>query len=273
MIKKKKPVSTPFVWNYKTFFKGKGIEFADFRQYEFGDDIKNIDFVRSLQEWNTLIRQFQEERELHIFFILDLSDSLLFAGKWENKLHTFIKNFEFLSQETLKNNDKIGALFVTSHDYIFFPPKKWHQNFQMLWEKLKKLHPSWETQNINQALSYFLHLPFQDALVFLCTDKMEEIEEKNLKILAHKHELIYVNIFDSFENTLGENSLVYQFDGWGSTFFLSSSHKKKIQAYNALRAEKIHTFSKKIHSYQWDYIRIDDTTHLPSEWMKFFFKR
>ncbi len=282
-------VDSLFVWNYKTFFKWRWLEFSDYRLYDENDDAKYIDFLASAREGKLLIKRFEEERELTVFFLLDVSESMNF---WEEKtkIDTLIETFYILAYSSQKNNDKVWSLVFYENGYEFVKPGKWAKNIHRILEVINtsplapQVQPSpltplpWgrgeimENQNfsINKLISTFNNLPIKNSLVFLLTDKMWEIEDKNLKILSLKNDVVYINIFDYLENNLVDDTSVLKI--WNSikTFFINLRDKEKISKYKKLRQEKIEIFKQKLNKLKISYLFIDDKTNIISTLFKFF---
>lgn len=272
-LKKKKPVQSLFFGNYKTLLKWKGIEFSDFRMYEYGDDVKNIDFSRSHNTGHILIKRFAEERELSVFFLLDRSKTMDFWIEKQKK-QTLFEAFEVLSQGALQNNDKIWLMCLDDEWYCFFPAKKWKNYQQYLWEILKKNVPNTHKNgNFEKNLQTFLHFPIKNALVFLLTDKIDEISLKTLKMMTLKNECVYVNIFDVFEHELPfENDAFVLNFFWKKSIF-SLRNKEKVLLYNQTRKQKIQAFRSELTSLDMWYIFLHNKLNIFWEISKFFSKR
>lgn len=263
-------VDSLFIWNYKTFFKWRWLEFSDYRLYDENDDAKYIDFLASAREWKLLIKRFEEERELTVFFLLDVGESMNF---WEEKtkIETLIETFYILAYSSQKNNDKVWSLVFDESGYEFIKPGKWTKNIHRILELIKNknfrnIPDFW----VNKLISIFNNLPIKNSLVFLLTDKMWEIEDKNLKILSLKNDVVYINIFDYLENNLIDDTSVLKI--WNSikTFFINLRDKEKISKYKKLRQEKIQTFKQKLNKLKISYLLIDDKTNIISTLFKFF---
>jgi len=263
-------VNSLFVWNYKTAFKWRWIEFYDYRIYDENDDAKYIDFLASAKEWKFLVKRFEEERELTVFFILDLSESMNF-GEEKTKTDTLLETFYILSYSAQKNNDKIWCIIFSENWYEFIKPAKWLKNIHRILEIIKKNNikkiPNFST---NKLISTFNNLPIKNSLVFLLTDKMWEIEDKNLKILSLKNDTIYVNIFDYLENNLIDDNSILKIWNSVKTFFINLRDKNKISKYKELRKTKIDEFKNKLNNLKISYLMIDNKTNIFAKLLTFF---
>jgi hypothetical protein len=272
-LKKKKPVQSLFFGNYKTLLKWKGIEFCDFRMYEYGDDVKNIDFSRSHNTWNILIKRFHEEREVSVFFLLDRSKTMDFWIEKQKK-ETLIETFDVMSDLALKNNDKIGIMCLDEDGYCFFSPKKWINYKQYLLEILQKNTPNThKNEGFENNLKVFLHLPVKNAIVFLLTDKVGEISQRTLKMMNLKNECIYVNIFDVLENELPFENDAFQVSFFWKNSIFSLRKKEKILLYNQTRKQKIQAFRSELTTLDMGYIFLHNKLNIFWEISKFFSKR
>lgn len=263
-------VDSLFVWNYKTAFKWRWLEFIDYRLYDSSDDAKYIDFLASAREWKLLIKRFEEERELTVFFLLDLSETMNF---WEEKtkIDTLIETFYILSFSANKNNDKIWAIIFNDNWFEFIKPGKWIKNIHKILEIIKKNNikkiPDFA---VNKLITIFNNLPIKNSLVFLLTDKMWEIEDKNLKISSLKNDFVYINIFDFIENNLIDDFWVLRFKDKFRTFFINLWNKQKVLNYRKLREKKIKDFKAKLNKLKISYLQIDNKTNIFSQLLTFF---
>jgi len=273
-IKINRLVDSLFAWNYKTAFKWRWLEFSDYRVYDENDDAKYIDFLASAREGKLLIKRFEEERELSVFFLLDISESMNFWEWDKKKIDTLLETFSILAFAANKNNDKIGAIVFNENGFELVKLGKWVKNIHKILEVLqKKSFQKVENFSPNKLLSYFHNLPIKNALVFLLTDKMSEFDDKNLKIASLKNDFVYINIFDYFENNLSSGHGVVRLRDSIETFFINLGNKKKIEAYKALRQKKIQDFSKKLHNFRMSYFFIDNTSNIFARLLVFFKNR
>lgn len=272
-IKVQRHLSSFLIWNYKTHFKWRGLEFADFREYSPGDDVKNIDFIVSAREWKTVIRQYREERELSIIFLLDLSPSMDFWIWDKTKLETLEETFLILAHSANANNDKIWIIFSDINDkFIFSNPKKWKANLFNLLNKLTDFSNKKVNFSINWALNYLNNLKSKNNLVFVLTDKTE-IDEKILKISSIKNEIIFISIFDNFENTLNWLDWIMTFsDFWDNSITINLNDEKKKLEYVSYRKEKLEKFKKILAKMNIKYLCLDNKTNIFSEIFMMFKK-
>lgn len=325
-------VDSLFVWNYKTKLKWKWIEFIDYKEYDFSDNVKNIDFLRSEKEWKILVKLYEEERDLSVYFIIDLNETF-FSDIFNHKKIDIVYELVYLIWfSAIKQWDKVWAFIFDSENNKFNFARKWKQNFVNIIQNLDKFDnfiKDWEKinyiknikdififnkwfnilQNIkknikndnkgikndnkgiknikndinnydnknnininikNNWLKYFNSLKIKNSLVFLITDKLD-FDDKDLRVLWIKNDLIFCNIFNSFENNLNIDWIV-GFNKWLKNIFLDLDDKNKVEEYINLRENKISNLKKKITKIWWKYVLLDETTKTFKELSKLFRK-
>lgn len=269
-LKIKRLVDSLFVWNYKTAFKWKWLEFSDFRQYDFSDDAKYIDFLASQREWKLLIKRFEEERELNVFFVLDLSESMNFWQE-KTKLQTLAEVFYILWLSATINNDKIWALIFDENWFNLVKSWKWKNSLLKILNIIEKKEiKKIDGFDVNKLFSFLNSLPIKNSLMFFLSDKIDEIDDKYLKIQSIKNDFIYINIFDYFENNLSSDDDILKLWFWKKVLFVNFRNKKKVSEYRNLRNQKIKDFKAKLSKYKIDYLLIDDKTNIFAKLLKFF---
>ena len=264
-------VDSLFVWNYKTAFKWRGIEFADYRAYDENDDAKFIDFLASFKEQKLLIKRFEEQRELSVYFLIDTWKSMQFWYKNTKKIDTLIETFYTLSLAWIKSNDMIWWLLFNDDSFEFIKAKKWIKHILNIVSKIKKNDfKKVDNFDINTSLKYFNNLPIRNSLVFLLTDKIDGFLDKNLKILWIKNDVVYINIFDYFENNLEDTDWIVRLKDKFKTFFINLNDKQKVLEYKKLREKKLKFFKYKLKSFNLSYLLIDNSMNVLSKLLYFF---
>ena len=274
-----------FIWNYKTNIKWRGIEFVDYKEYEFSDNVKYIDFIKSEKEWKILVKLYEEERELSVNFIFDLN-STFYNWIWNNnKIDIAYELFYLVWLSAIKSWDKIWAYIFSKKWEKLHLPKKWKQNFinivnsidefdlklsntkKTILELFKKQE---KVSNDKNWLSYFNSLKIKNSLVFYITDSLD-VNNKQLKVLWIKNDVIVCNVFNSFENTLEWNWLTW-LKKWDNDLILDLDNKIKIKEYQDLRQEKLLCFKKNVIKNWSKYILFDEKKNIYKELYKIFKK-
>ena len=262
-IKAKKLLWNLFMWNFKTSFKWRWLEFSDFRNYDVWDDVKRIDWLVSAREWKTLVKRYEEDRELDILFVLDIWKSMEF---WilKPKIETLKEVFYILWLSWVEDQSKIWALLLFDNSSKYFNFKKWKNNLINIFNELEKNFG--ETKVLNNTsnildLSQLLNLKTKNSLIFVLTDKIE-IEEKSFKVISYKNDLVYINIFDDFENSLRWNDWIIWLTWIKNNFFIDTDNEKKVIEYVNFRKNKLDKFKKNIYKFWADYLKIDNLSNV-----------
>jgi hypothetical protein len=276
-------VETLMIGNYKTHFKNKWIEFADFREYQAWDDAKSIDFITSSKVWKTLVKLYEEERELNVHFLPFFGEEINFELNSINKRDIFEEILFILWISTVKQQNKIWSMYYNSWNRKLFPLGKGISHFYDYFSKIEK-NNFWNNnsfikniltkkteQTSSDKLKYFNNLKIQNSLVFLFTSDLE-IDEKQLKIAALKNDLVICNIFHSFENNLDEKWIVW-FTDWQKDLFIDLDNKNKKEQYKQLRKNKVINFRKIVRKTGASYLYFDEKTNIFWELYKFFKNR
>jgi hypothetical protein len=188
------------------------------------------------------------------------------------KYQTLLNVFSQLSLSALRSNDKIGMWILKSWKIDFFPSKKWRENREFFLTLLKKQFEEklWDDSDINTSLKKFTSLNINNQLLFILTDKIDEIDGKLLQILSLTNELIYVNIFDSLESNLEKKNMNYSFWWDGKNWIFWFLNSKKIALYNFLIAKKIKDFHIKLSKYNIWYVALHEKKNIIWEFQKYF---
>ena len=194
--------SDMFAGQYESAFKGRGIEFAEVREYQPGDDIRTIDWNVSARFGRPFVKVFHEERELTIIFLLDLSGSHLFGTRKEFKRELLATVAGMLAFLAIRTNDKVGAILFSSKVEKFIPPQKGTSHVWRLIKEIFTYEPQDLTTNMETVLIYLNRVIRRHAIVFLISDCMDTGFEKSLRITAKKHDLTVIRLSDPAEREL-----------------------------------------------------------------------
>ncbi len=201
-IKTKGLVNEVFSGEYHSVFKGRGMEFAEVREYQPGDDIRTINWNVTARFGHPYIKVFEEERELTVMLIVDMSGSLGFASKDKTKQRIAAELTSILAFSAMKNNDKVGLILFTDKIERFVPPRKGRSHVLRIIREVLSFKPEGKGTNISGALEYFNGGVKKRSIAFLISDFIDEGYEKILKIVAKKHDFIGVHIEDIRETDL-----------------------------------------------------------------------
>ncbi|MBN1951970.1 MAG: DUF58 domain-containing protein [Bacteroidales bacterium] len=221
-----------FAGEYHSAFKGKGMAFAEVREYQFGDDIRNIDWNVTARFNHPFVKIFEEERELTVMLLIDVSGSREFASKEKLKKNVITELAAVLSFSAISNNDKIGALLFSDRIEKFIPPKKGRQHALRVIRELINYEPEERGTNIRGALEYMINAIKKRSTAFLISDFMDEGYEDALKIANRKHDMIALRVYDQRECELPDVGLAFLKDAeTGETLWVDTSSRKVREHY------------------------------------------
>ena len=197
-----------FAGQYESAFKGRGIEFAEVREYQPGDDIRTIDWNVSARFGHPFVKVFHEERELTLMLLLDLSGSHLFGTRNRFKRELLAEVAGMLAFLAIRTNDKVGAILFSSVVEKYIPPKKGASHVWRLIKEIFTYEPEDLTTNVDAVLTYLNRVTKRHAIVFLISDCMDTGFEKSLRLTAKKHDLTVIRVSDPAEEELPDVGLM-----------------------------------------------------------------
>ena len=197
-----------FSGEYHSHFKGRGMTFSEVRKYQFGDDIRDIDWNVTAKLNEPHIKIFEEERELTMMLLVDVSKSESFGTRIQQKRDLITELCAVLSFSAIQNNDKVGVVFFTGQIELFIPPKKGKSHILRIIRELIEFKPKGTGTNISEAFKFLSSVIKKRSIVFTLSDFQDEAYDKNLKIASSKHDLTAIRIIDPAEEQLPDIGLV-----------------------------------------------------------------
>ena len=201
-IKTKNLVNTIFSGEYESVFKGRGMEFSDVREYIYGDDMRFIDWNVTARAQSPYVKQFMEERELSVIFLVDASASGAFGSVERMKGEIAVEICAVLAFSAIKNNDRVGLIIFTDKVEKYIPPKKGRKHVLRLIRELLYFKPENRGTDISVALDFLARITKRKAVVFLVSDFIARGFEPSLRVARKRHDLIAVNITDPREEEI-----------------------------------------------------------------------
>lgn len=201
-------VNQVFSGEYHSVFKGRGIEFSEVREYQYGDDIRMIDWNVTARFNHPFIKIFEEERELTVILVVDMSGSQFFGSHSALKKDVAVEISAILAFSAMKNNDKVGLIIFTDHIEKFVPPRKGHAHVLRIVRELLSFEPSRRTTNIRGALEYLNHVQKKRSIIFVISDFMDSDFGTALRIAGKRHDLVGVVLEDPRERELPNVGLI-----------------------------------------------------------------
>ncbi|MDY7395947.1 DUF58 domain-containing protein [Aureibaculum sp. 2210JD6-5] len=223
-----------FSGEYHSSFKGRGMTFSEVRQYQFGDDIRSIDWNVTARYHEPFVKVFEEERELTMVLMVDVSGSEFFGTTEQFKRETITEISATLAFSAIQNNDKVGLLLFSDEIELFIPPKKGKTHVLRIIRELIEFKPKSKKTNITQALRYFSNVMKKKAIVFILSDFMDDDYDNALKIVGRKHDVTGIRLYDRYEEELPSLGMVPMLDAeTGKTVLVNTSSKKVRTNYRA----------------------------------------
>lgn len=197
-----------FAGEYHSAFKGKGIAFSEVREYQYGDDIRNVDWNVTARFNHPYIKVFEEERELTVVLLVDVSGSRFFGTLSQLKMNVITEISAVLSFSAIQNNDKVGVILFSDKIEKFIPPKKGKQHILRIIRELINFRPENRKTSITEALRFLSNAIKKRSIVFLISDFMDYHFEDALRIASKRHDLIGLHIYDIRETELPDIGLI-----------------------------------------------------------------
>jgi len=235
-IKTRKLSNQIFSGSYHSAFKGRGISFNEVREYQYGDDVRLIDWNVTARNRKPFVKVFEEERELTVMLMIDVSQSSFFGTQNDFKNHLIAEISGVLAFSAITNNDKVGVLFFSNHIEKFIPPKKGKSHILRIISDIYDFHPQGKGTNLPEALKYFSSMVKKKSIVFLLSDFMSQANAEEMRkavnIVARQHDLIGLHIYDEREVRLPDVGLIHVLDSeTGKEQWVDTSNKQLRMAY------------------------------------------
>ncbi|MGB7396153.1 MAG: DUF58 domain-containing protein [Pricia sp.] len=201
-----------FGGEYHSTFKGRGMTFSEVRQYQFGDDVRSIDWNVTARYNEPYVKVFEEERELTMMLMVDVSGSELFGTTNQFKKDIITEISATLAFSALQNNDKAGLILFSDEVELYIPPKKGKSHVLRIIRELLEFRPKSNRTDVAEALKFLSSVMKKRAIVFVMSDFIAEDYEKTLKIAGNKHDLTGIRIYDEREETIPNLGMVQMQD-------------------------------------------------------------
>ncbi len=250
-------VNEVFSGEYHSVFKGRGMEFAEVREYQIGDDIRNIDWNVTARSEHPYVKVFDEERELTVMLIVDVSSSGNFGTTSQMKGEVAAELCAVLAFSAIKNNDKVGLMIFSDKIEKFIPPRKGKKHVLRVIREILYFKPEDSRTNLNVALEYLSRVIKRRSIVFLISDFLTEEYEKSLQIANKKHDIIAIDIIDPREVEIPSVGLLELEDAeTGETIMVDTSNPEVRSSFFSQSKEERETREKFFKSIGVDNINI-----------------
>jgi len=238
-IRTKGLVNHLFSGEYHSVFKGRGMEFSEVRDYQYGDDIRNIDWNVTARFGHPYIKVFEEERELTVILMVDISGSLMFGSVSKTKQLIAAELTAILAFSALKNNDKVGLILFTDKIEKFVPPRKGNKHVLRIIREVLSFEPEGNATDIKSALEYMNNAIKKRSIVFLISDFIDEGYEKILRVVGKKNDLIGIVLDDRRESEIPPIGLIKFRDAESGSERWIDTSSPKVREKMQLAREKV----------------------------------
>jgi uncharacterized protein (DUF58 family) len=201
-------VNQVFSGEYHSVFKGRGMSFSEVREYQIGDDVRAIDWNVTARFDHTFVKVFEEERELTVMLLVDMSGSQFFGSQGQLKRDVAVELSAILAFSAMKNNDKVGTILFSDEIELFVPPRKGRSHALRIVRELISFEPRRQATSIKKALEYLNHVMKRRSIVFVISDFMDQGYETALRIAGKRHDLIGITLLDPREKELPKVGLI-----------------------------------------------------------------
>jgi uncharacterized protein (DUF58 family) len=273
-IVSKRLVEQRVAGEYHSVFKGQGIEFEEVRPYAPGDEIRSIDWNVTARAGAPHIKRYREEREMSVFFIVDMSGSCRFGTRGEFKSERMAEITAVLALAAIANNDRVGLLLVTDRIEKVVPPRKGRRHVLRLAREVLGFVPQGRGTDLALGLDHLRHVLPHRAVVFLLSDLLADGFERALAMVARRHDLVVVSVLDPAEQALPDAGLLDLLDGETGQRMVVDAGNPRVRAWHAERMRQARQARIQLcRRHEVDMIELETDRPYESELVKFFKRR
>jgi len=218
-----------FSGEYHSSFKGRGMTFSEVRQYQYGDDVRAIDWNVTARYNEPFVKVFEEERELTMMLMVDISGSEFFGTTQQFKRDTITEIAATLAFSAIQNNDKVGLLLFSDEIELFIPPKKGKTHVLRIIRELIEFEPKSKKTDLTFALRYLSNVMKKKAIVFILSDFVDTGYDNALKIVGKKHDVTGIRVYDKLETKLPKLGMVPMRDVESDKIVLVNTNSKTVR--------------------------------------------
>ena len=269
-----------FAGEYHSAFKGRGMAFSEVREYQYGDDVRNMDWNVTARLGSPYVKVFEEERELTVVLLIDVSRSGLFGTSERTKRDLIAEIAAVLSFSALINNDKVGALFFSSKVEMFIPPKKGRGHLLHIIREILDFRPTEDGTDISNALRYLSNAIKKKCAAFVLSDMLDVDPQGNpryeeaVKVAVNRHDLSVIRVFDPRERAIPDLGLVHVKDSeTGEDAWVNTSSRKVRENYSKWFSDAERSTRSLFLRYKIDSVDISTEDDYVKNLMGFFRKR
>ena len=267
-------VNDLFGGEYHSVFKGRGMAFSEVREYQPGDDIRLIDWNVTARNGSPFIKIFEEERELTVYLLVDISKSGEFGSQNQLKQEFGAEIASVLGFSAIKNNDKVGLILFSNDIEKYVIPKKGKSHVLRVIRELLYNEPKGNKTSIKNVLDYLLKVAKRKSVVFLISDFIDDDYWSSLKIVNRKHDLIGIRLFDPAEKLLPDLGVIKVRDPEsGSSFWIDTSNRAEMEKLKTQINSDLDAFNKQAKKIGFDIISVSTNGDFVDPLISLFRKR
>jgi len=263
-----------FAGEFESAFKGEGLEFQEVREYLPGDEIRSIDWNVTARTGFPHIKRYREERELAVYFVVDVSPSGAFGSGGRSRAEIAAEIVSVLSFSASQNNDRTGLLLFSDQVELFIPLSKGMTHTMHMVRELLSYKPTGKRTSIASALDYLGRVAHRRSIVFLISDFYDPGFYDQLKVTARRHEIVSLYLYDPVEKNLPDAGLLSLTDSeTGRTLTVDSSSRRVRAAYKQRFTERLEMLNKTFKKYGCDFLDLDISREYIHRLSQFFLQR
>ena len=267
--------SNIFAGQYHSAFKGRGMAFSEVREYQFGDDVRDIDWNVTARFRRPFVKVFEEERELTVMLLIDVSGSLDFGTTQRTKREMATEMAAILAFSAIQNNDKIGVIFFSDRIEKYIPPKKGRKHILYIIHEMLDFKPQSKRTNVAAAIEYLTRVMKRRCIAFVVSDFYAENSfQKELQIASSKHDVVAIQVYDQRAKTLPNVGLMKVKDAeTGHEMFIDTASAKLRRAHTEYWLERMNTLKTTFAQSNVDWVSVATNEDYVKAMMLLFMQR
>ena len=263
-----------FSGEYHSAFKGTGMSFSEVREYNYGDDVRNIDWNVTARTGDPHIKVFEEDRELTVMLLIDISKSSVFGSVKQFKSELTAELSAVIAFSAITNNDKVGAILFTDTVEKYIPPKKGKKHILRIIREIIYFEPVSKGTKLEEALIYLNNIQKKKAITFILSDFMTQGYEAALSVASRRHDIIGMHIYDQLEKELPNIGMIHSVDSeTGARVILDTSSSKVRSNYNKWYSDNYDYYDTIFNRYRSDHLSISTADDYVKLLLQFFKRR
>ena len=273
-VRSKKKSESRLIGQYHSIFKGQGITFSEARKYQFGDDIRRIDWNKTAHFREPFMKLMEEERELTMMLLVDISSSMNYGSKHQKKQELVAEICASLGFSAVRNNDKVGLILFADKIYKIIPPQKGKKHVLSIISQILSSNNIPSKTNIDKVLEYTINIFKKKSLIFIFSDFNDDFSDKNLRITAKKHQLLGIRISDEKDNKIPEIGFAeFQDIETGKKIYVNTSNVRFRYQFNEMKKQYIKQIQNLFIKSSANFININSEKDYAKELYQYFRKR